>query len=119
MLASWPVSLLVATVLGFLAGLGTGGGSLLILWLTVVLGMDALTARTINLLFFLPAALISTMFRWKQGRIHIRQLLPGIVAGCICSGLFAFVSMNLDLHILKKLFGGLLLATGCKELFYK
>ena len=119
MLDSWPVALMVGTILGFLAGLGTGGGSLLILWLTVVLGMDAITARTINLLFFLPAALISILFRWKQGRIHVKTLFPGIVAGCICSGLFALISMNLNLDILKKLFGGLLLATGCRELFYK
>ena len=119
MLASWPVAMIIGTILGFLAGLGTGGGSLLILWLTVVLGMDALTARTINLLFFLPAALISTLFRWKQGKIDPKKLLPGILAGCICAGVFAFISMNLELGILKKLFGGMLLATGCKEMFYK
>ena len=119
MLASWPVALLVGTILGFLAGLGTGGGSLLILWLTVILKIEPLTARTINLLFFLPAAFLSTFFRWKQGRIDLKSLLPGILAGCICAGIFAFISMNLDLGILKKLFGGLLLATGCKELLYK
>ena len=119
MLASWPVALIVGTVLGFLAGLGIGGGSLLILWLTVILGMDPITARTINLLFFLPAALISTLFRWKQGRVDPKKLLPGILAGCICAGIFASVSMGLDLGLLKKLFGGLLLATGCRELSYK
>ena len=119
MVASWPIALIVGTVLGFLAGLGTGGGSLLILWLTVILGMDPLTARTINLLFFLPAALISTLFRWKQGQLDPKKLLPGILAGCICAGIFAFVSMELDLEILKKFFGGLLLATGFKELRYK
>ena len=110
MLASWPVALIVGTILGFLAGLGTGGGSLLILWLTVILGMDTLTARTINLLFFLPAAFISTFCRWKQGRI---------VAGCIFAGIFSFIRMNWEMNVLKKLFGGLLLATGCKELLYK
>lgn len=119
MLSSWPVSLIVGTVLGFLAGLGTGGGSLLILWLTLVLGMEPSTAKTVNLLFFLPAALISTLFRWKQGRIDLKKLLPAIIAGCICAGIFAFISMDLDLTILKKLFGGMLLATGCRELFYK
>ena len=119
MLASWPVALIVGTILGFLAGLGTGGGSLLILWLTVILGMDTLTARTINLLFFLPAAFISTFCRWKQGRIDIKKLLPGIVAGCIFAGIFSFIRMNWEMNVLKKLFGGLLLATGCKELLYK
>lgn len=119
MLSSWPVSLIVGTVLGFLAGLGTGGGSLLILWLTLVLGMEPSTARTINLLFFLPAAIVSTLFRWKQGRVDLKKLLPAIIAGCICAAVFALIGMNLDLTMLKKLFGGMLLATGCRELFQK
>ena len=119
MLNSWPVSLIVGTILGFLAGLGTGGGSLLILWLTLVVDMDPTTARTINLLFFLPAAIISTLFRWKQGRIDLKKLFPAIAAGCLCAGIFASIAMNLDLTVLKKLFGGMLLATGCRELFYK
>ena len=119
MLSSWPVSLIVGTVLGFLAGLGTGGGSLLILWLTLVLGVEPSTARTMNLLFFLPAAIISTLFRWKQGRIDLKKLLPAILAGCVCAAVFAWIGMNLDLEMLKKLFGGMLLATGCRELFYK
>ena len=119
MLNSWPVCLIVGTVLGFLAGLGTGGGSLLILWLTLVLGMEPSIAKTINLLFFLPAAVVSTLFRWKQGRVDIKKLLPAMIAGCVCAGIFAFIAMNLDLRVLKKLFGGMLLATGCRELFYK
>ena len=37
MLESLPVAVIIGTVLGFLSGLGIGGGSLLILWLTAVL----------------------------------------------------------------------------------
>ena len=53
------ITLLIAALLGFLAGLGVGGGSLLILWLTLVLHTEPAQARPINLLFFLPAAAIS------------------------------------------------------------
>ena len=59
MLDSLTVSLIVGTALGFLSGLGVGGGSLLILWLTLVLGMEQGEARTVNLLFFLPAAAVA------------------------------------------------------------
>ena len=52
MLDSLPVVLLVGTVLGFLAGLGVGGGSLLILWLTLIAQTPQEEARNINLLFF-------------------------------------------------------------------
>ena len=119
MVASWPVFLLVGTILGFLAGLGTGGGSLLILWLTLVLDIDPNTARSINLMFFLPAALISILFRKRQGRIDFRTLWPGILAGCLVAAGFALFSGKLELTTLKKLFGGLLLFTGVRELLYK
>lgn len=119
MLDSLPVILVVGTVLGFLAGLGIGGGSLLILWLTMVLEMDQATARSINLLFFLPAAFIACCFRWKQGNVDFQKLWPAIVSGCVAAGVFSFAGTVLDLELLKKLFGGLLIATGLRELFFK
>lgn len=119
MLEATPVSLLIGSVLGFLAGLGIGGGSLLILWLTVVLGTDPQTARSINLLFFLPAAIIACCFRWKQGSIDWKQILPAILSGCIAAALFSWLGTSLDLELLKKCFGGLLIVTGLRELFFK
>lgn len=119
MLESLPVVLIVGTALGFLAGIGVGGGSLLILWLTLVLGMEHPEARLINLLFFLPSAIIASFFRWKQGKLDIKKVLPAIIAGCAAAGVCSFFSTRLDMEILKKLFGGLLLITGIRELMYK
>lgn len=119
MLERTPIVLLVSTTLGFLSGLGTGGGSLLILWLTIAIGMDYPQARTLNLLFFLPAALIATIFRWKQCKLPIYKVLSAAAAGCVCAGVFAYAGKNMDITILKKLFGALLLFTGVRELFYR
>lgn len=119
MLESWPVSLLVGTILGFLSGLGIGGGSLLILWLTVVLGVAHNTARGINLLFFLPSAAIACVFRRKQGAVDIKKLLPAILAGTVAAAAGSWISFNMDMQLLKKLFGGLLILTGLRELLYR
>ena len=119
MLESWPVAVAVGTVLGFLSGLGIGGGSLLILWLTLVLGMDPSTARGINLLFFLPAAAVACLFRWKQGCIQWKTVLPAMLAGSVSAAVLSFVSLGMDMAVLKKLFGGLLIITGLRELLYK
>ena len=119
MLESLPVVLIVGTVLGFLAGIGVGGGSLLILWLTLVLGMEHPQARLINLLFFLPSAVIASFFRWKQGKLDLKKVLPAIIAGCAAAALGSFFSTRLDTGILKELFGGLLLITGVRELLYQ
>ena len=119
MLDSFWVALPISAALGFLSGLGTGGGSLLILWLTVILGMDPHMARVINLMFFIPSALISSWFRRKQGNLKINKLLPAIVAGCVFAFAAAMFQARINIGILKKLFGALLIFTGLRELFYK
>jgi len=119
MLESFPAAAAVAALLGFLAGLGVGGGSLLILWLTMVLGMEYTAARSINLLFFLPAAILSCWQRSRRGVLCWKQLLPGIAAGCLSAVLFFRLGQNLELDILKKGFGVLLLLTGIRELRYR
>ena len=119
MLESFPVAVFVGTVLGTLSGLGTGGGSLLILWLTLGLGMAQNEARAINLLFFIPSALVACVLRWKQGQLEIKKILPAIVAGSISAAVFAMLGNNMNTSLLKRLFGGLLIFTGLRELLYK
>lgn len=113
------LKMIVGTVLGFLSGLGIGGGSLLILWLTLVAGMEQSAARGINLLFFLPSALIAVCFRWRQGALDIKKVLPAMIAGSISAAVLTYVSGMLNVKLLKKGFGILLLATGARELFYR
>lgn len=119
MLSSFPVSLLAGAVLGFLSGLGTGGGSLLLLWLTMVVGMPQQDARMVNLLFYLPSALITLLLRKKQGLLPVKPLLPGMAAGCAAAFLFSRLENILDAVLMKKAFGVLLLFLGFRELFYR
>lgn len=119
MLESIPFMIIVSAVLGFLSGLGVGGGSLLILWLTLVVQMPMDAARNINLLFFLPTALIASLFRWKKGKLQLKKVLPAILAGIAAAGLFTWLSRHISSDALKAPFGILLLVTGARELFYR
>ena len=119
MIDQYYIAVIVGIILGFLAGIGVGGGSLLILWLTLVLELEHNTARIINLLFFIPTALISSFFRKKQKTLNFKKILPTIIAGCLSAALFSVFCRYLDVSLLKKLFGGLLLITGVRELFYR
>lgn len=119
MLESIPISIAVGTVLGFLTGLGTGGGSLLVLWLTLAVHTDAGQARLINLMFFLPAAIIATIFHWRQGRIPLKKLILPALSGCAAAAVFAMIGQKMNTEGLQKLFGVLLLCIGAKELFYR
>ena len=119
MVTSLPISIAMGLVLGFLAGLGVGGGSLLILWLTLVVGVAAPDARWINLAFFLTAAGSVSIVRWRKGQLKLRTILPSIIAGCATAGLFSWLRGYLNPELLRKGFGILLLLTGVRELLYR
>ena len=119
MVESFPFLAVLGAILGFLAGIGVGGGTLLILWLTLIMHIPHNVARSINLLFFLPTAVISSLFRWKQGALELRTVLPAIIGGCVGAALFSILSQYIDISILEKLFGCLLLIAGVRELLYK
>lgn len=111
--------IVVGAVLGLLSGLGVGGGSLLILWLTLVVRMPQETARSINLLFFLPTAVIASLFRWKRGKLEIKKVLPAMIGGVAAAVLFTWISRHISSDALRAPFGILLLITGLRELFYR
>lgn len=113
------IHILVGVLLGTLAGLGTGGGSLLVLWLTLVEGLEQSTARTINLMFFLPCALIAGLLTWRQGKLPLRKLLTPGLCGCITAAIFTLWGKSMDTEHLQKLFGVLLIYTGIRELCYR
>jgi len=119
MLESFPIAAIVGLALGYLAGLGVGGGSLLILWLTLVLGMEHSEARLINLLFFLPSACTVSFFRCRQGNLFLKPVIPAIITGCAAAAAMTWFSRKIDVQALRKLFGILLLLTGIRELFYR
>lgn len=118
-MVTFLIPLLIASLLGFLAGMGVGGGSLLLLWLTQVAMIPQEQAKLLNLLFFLPAASVSTLFRKKQKITRPDVTRPGIIAGCIAAAITSIFARYLDLDLMKKLLGGLLILTGLKEIFYR
>ena len=113
------VKFLVGAALGFLSGLGVGGGSLLLLWLTLVVGEPQETARVMSLMFFLPCARIATLLRWKQSKPDWRLALPASCAGLIGALLGNLLGPMLDRELLKKALGVLFLLTGIRELRYR
>lgn len=118
-MAGFLIPFAVASVLGFLAGMGVGGGSLLLLWLTQVVELPQDQARILNLLFFLPAALIATVLHRKQRAKPGSGVAAAIVAGCSAAAVFSFICRSLNIALLKKLLGGLLVLTGLREIFYR
>ena len=73
--------LLAGAVTGVLSGFGVGGGTLLLVYMTAFAGLEQQTAQGINLLYFLPAALLALPSHLKNGYLEKPALLPAIAAG--------------------------------------
>lgn len=116
---SFLLTVCISAGLGLLSGLGVGGGSLMILWLTLVQKMDFTAAKYLNLLFFLPPAVISTLAHLFQKKLSIKKIIPAALAGMVSASVFIYLSSTWDVNILRKLFGGLLLLSAWKELRYQ
>ena len=97
---------------GILSAWGVGGGTLLLLVMTLFLGVDQRTAQGINLLFFLPTAMSALVCHWKNGcldRPTLKAALP-FALGAALAG--AWIAWAVDTALLRKPFGIYLLLSG-------
>ncbi len=106
-------------VCGVLSGLGIGGGTLLMVYMTAMAGLEQTVAQGINLLYFLPTAACALILHAKTRLLRLRTILPAAVGGCVCAVGAALLATAIDTELLRRLFGGFLLIVGVKELFYR
>ncbi len=102
---------------GVMGAMGLGSGTVLLLYLTLIKGMDQLSAQGINLLFFIPVSIVSLSVYIFKKRIKIRPLLPLIFWGLPFCFLGFITASMLGNAYSAKLFGILLIFIGIKELF--
>ncbi len=110
---------IAALVCGILSGMGVGGGTLLMVWLTAVEQLPQREAQGINLLYFLPTAMVALYFHWKNHVLKLKVILPAILAGLLTAVPIAWFARDMDTGLLGKIFGGFLILVGIKELFYR
>lgn len=110
---------LAGLVCGVLSGMGIGGGTLLMVWMTAVQGLEQQTAQGINLLYFLPTAIFALFFHRKNRLLRLPVILPAAIAGCLTAAITAWVAWGMDTELLRRLFGGFLLPIGLREILYR
>ena len=118
-MSSWVPALAAGALTGVLSGFGVGGGTLLLVYMTLVAGLEQTLAQGINLLYFLPAGLMALPAHVKNGYIEKRALLPAIAAGLACAAAGAWVATAVDMGLLRKCFGVFLVLIGLWELMGK
>ena len=111
-MTNWLLPFFCGLGAGILSAWGVGGGTLLLLVMTLFLGVEQRTAQGINLLFFLPTAASALVCHWKSGcldRPTLRAALP-FALGAALAG--AWIASAVDTGLLRKPFGIYLLLSG-------
>lgn len=115
---SMVIGVIIGALTGVLSGFGVGGGTLLLLWMTAVQGMGQAQAGGVNLLYFIACALPASIGHIKNGLIEKKAVFWCVVLGAPACIAGAFLAAGMDTELLKRLFGGFILAIGLRELFY-
>lgn len=111
--------LIIGLLSGIISGMGIGGGTILIPALSIFFDLKQHTAQNINLIYFIPTAIIALITHTKSGNIEKKVLWKIIIFGFFGAVIGSIVAINLDSYILRKLFGFFLLFMGICEIFKK
>ena len=111
-MTDWIVPFLCGLGASVISAWGVGGGTLLLLVMTLFLGVDQRTAQGVNLLFFLPTAASALVCHARSGypdKPTLKAAIPVAVAAALIG---AWVSNAVDVEVLRKPFGIYLLLSG-------
>lgn len=109
--------ILAGILAGVLGGMGMGGGTILIPILTIFLSVSQHVSQAVNLVSFVPMAIVALIVHAKNKLIKTRGLLYIIIPATIVSLGASLLSATLDGNLLKKLFGVFLLCLAVVQIF--
>ena len=104
---------------GIIGGMGIGGGTILIPSLIFFLGTQQYTAQSVNLISFIPTALVAVLIHLRHKSIEKKLAFKLILLGVIGAAIGSFIAVSLDAQLLKKAFAFFLFAMGLYEIFSK
>lgn len=112
------LDIIAGIVSGILGAMGFGGGGILILYLTLYKDMPQTVSQGINLLFFIPSAILAIIFHIKNKLIDKKTALIYIGYGLVGVVLGFLLLNRLEDNTLRTIFAVMLTAVGIKGLFF-
>jgi uncharacterized membrane protein YfcA len=111
------VVLLITGILsGIISGMGIGGGCILIPALVILTGIEQHAAQSINLIYFIPTAVVALVVHIIKKSIEFKTAIPVALAGMAGAFAGSKLAISMEGAILRKLFGAFLLIVGICEI---
>lgn len=98
------LAILFGFIAGVVTGLGMGGGTILILLLSVFMGLEQHIAQATNLIFFIPTSLSAIFINLKQKNINVKLAIIISTFGVIGSVIGSCISEKISSEMLRKCF---------------
>lgn len=111
------LEILTGLISGIVSGTGMGGGTILILILSVFMGVEQHTAQATNFVFFVPTSLTAIITTIKDKLINWEIGVPVAIAGIVGAIIGAKISINMDVNYLKRYFGIFLILISIYEIY--
>lgn len=110
--------ILFSFLAGIIGSMGFGGGTVLIIYLSVFLSLEQTKSQGINLLFFIPCAVYSIIVYIRKNLIEKDKIIPVVLPGFVGVAL-GYTALNfIKSELLGKLFGAFLIILAIKEFFF-
>ena len=92
------IEILIGVVSGIVSGTGMGGGTILILLLSIFIGLDQHVAQATNLVFFIPTAIAAILLSLKNKKIDLKLGLNIII-----TILIILLLIMMDIKVISKI----------------
>lgn len=98
------LAILFGFIAGIVTGLGMGGGTILILLLSLFMGLEQHIAQATNLVFFIPTSLAAIMINLKQKNVNLKIAVIISIFGIMGSIIGSIISERISSDLLRKWF---------------
>ncbi len=102
---------------GVLGGMGMGGGTVLIPLLTLFCNVGQHTAQAINLISFIPMAVVALIIHIKNKLVSFKDVVPIIISGVVTCVVGCYVARAMNGEMLKRFFGAFLIILSSWQIF--
>ena len=109
--------IIIGLISGIVTGTGMGGGTVLILLLIALMGIEQHIAQATNLIFFIPTTIVATIANLKNKLIDKKLAITISIFGVIGATLGAIASTKMNVKELRKYFGIFLAIVAIYEIY--
>ncbi len=100
---------------GIISGMGIGGGAILIPALVIFINPEQHIAQSVNLLFFIPTAIVALIIHIRNKSIDFKTSIPIVIFGLMGSYLGSKLAVMITGAVLRKTFAVFLLIIALYE----